>query len=88
MENTGDVILTGPLLRAARALVEISAAELAISSGVGERTILRAERSDGPLAMRQSNLNAIVAVLEARGVVFLAADVAGGAGLRFAGASV
>lgn len=76
--------LTGAVLRAARALIEISAAELALESGVGERTILRAEKDNGPVQMRRSNSDSIRATLEARGVVFLAADALIGPGIRLA----
>lgn len=84
MGQVNQFALTGSLLRAARALIEISAAELASESGVGERTILRAEQTNGPVVMRPSNLASILSALEGRGVVFLAADMTGGPGIRLA----
>lgn len=84
MDQVDRFQLTGSVLRAARALIEISAADLAREAGVGERTILRAEKVDGPVTMRASNSAALVATLEARGVTFLAANTTSGAGLRSA----
>lgn len=82
MHQGKEIILTGAVLRAARALVDVSAAQLAIDAGVGERTILRAEKDDGPCLMRLSNASSIVAALKDRGVVFLSADAGGGPGVR------
>ncbi len=75
--------LTGAVLRAARALTGVSAAQLAEDSGVGERTILRAESEDGRLRMREGNARALVESLQRRGVKFLAAGMEGGSGLRW-----
>lgn len=82
MAEDPEPMLTGAVLRAARALIEISAAELANESGVGERTILRAERDDGPVAMRAPNTRAIVQALGRRGVQLIDAADGSGPGLR------
>lgn len=82
MHQDEGIILTGAALRAARALVDVSAAQLAIDSGVGERTILRAERDNGPCLMRSSNARSIIAALKARGVTVLPANADGGSGVR------
>lgn len=82
MADVQTPVLTGALLRAARALIEISAAELAAKSGVGQRTILRAEKEDGPVSMRPANAEAIVEVLRSQGVLLIAADEHWGPGLR------
>lgn len=75
-------LLTGSVLRAARALMGISAAQLASETSVGERTILRAESFDGPVVMREANARAIIAALERRGVDFIVPDDEGSLGLR------
>ena len=75
--------LTGAILRAARALTGISAALLAKESGVGERTILRAEKGDGVVKMREGNARALVDSLQRRGVKFIPAGPEGGHGLRW-----
>lgn len=82
MGESLDRGLTGATLRAARALAGISAAELARESQVGERTILRAESQDGPVAMRAANVLALISAFCRRGVVFVAEDQHGGVGIR------
>ena len=83
MLESNDVGLTGAMLRAARALTGVSAAQLAAESGVGERTILRAESHNGRVAMRSENARAILGVFARKGVTFIAEDPNGGSGLRW-----
>ena len=79
-------MLTGAQLRAARALVRLSAEDLAARSGVGVATIWRAEALDGPVKMISANRAAVASALEDAGVVFIAAN-GGGPGVRLAAAT-
>lgn len=58
-------------IKAARALVGMSQADLAAASGVSLPTIKRLEAQDGGLGGRRSTAEALVAALEAAGAVFL-----------------
>lgn len=71
-------------VKAARALLAWSQADLARRSGVSEPTIKRLEADDGDLGGRTGTAEKIVAALEAAGVVFLASGeiVDGGVGVR------
>ena len=64
-------MISGAQLRAARALLGISAAELAEASGVGHRTIQRCESSDAIPDARTTVLRQLKDALEAHGIVFL-----------------
>ena len=64
-------MISGAQLRAARALLGISAAELAEASGVGHRTIQRFESGDGIPDARTAVLRQLKGAVEARGIVFL-----------------
>jgi len=68
-------------LKAARALVGWSQADLADASGVSLPTVKRLEMADGELRGRESTGDALVAALEAAGAVFVAEN-GGGAGVR------
>jgi hypothetical protein len=73
------MIITGPQCRAARALVELSAAQVAAKAGVDTQAILdfEAKRADpGEPAKRQ-----LFAALEAAGAVFIPEN-GGGVGVR------
>jgi transcriptional regulator with XRE-family HTH domain len=72
-------MLTGPLCRAARALVEISRAQLAARSKVDEAAIERFERKLGSLD-RSDNAR-LTEALEELGAVFIPEDKRG-AGVR------
>ena len=73
--------LTGPQIKAARALVGWSAEELAEESAVSLRTIRRAELSGHNISMTSANNLAIRRALEIGGVEFIDEN-GGGAGVR------
>jgi DNA-binding Xre family transcriptional regulator len=77
-------MIIGPQIRAGRALLDWSVAELSDKSGISEATIRRAETAEGVPTIRADNLNEIQRALEDGGVMFLeAADVRpGGPGVR------
>lgn len=63
-------MITGGQLRAARAYVKVSAAELAEMAGVGRTTVVKAESVDGPPPLTVTNLRLIQETLEKIGVIF------------------
>ena len=73
--------LTGAQIRAARALVRWSAAELAKQAKLGRITITRAESVDGKTSLTEANADAVRRALEAAGVEFIPEN-GGGAGVR------
>lgn len=83
-----ETIITSAQMRAARALLRWSADDLAECTKIGVATIRRAEGSDGPLAMNESNQLAIRRAFESAGVTFLAdgETIAGGPGVRLSSA--
>ena len=66
--------LTGPQLRAARGLLNISVAELAERTGLAVNTVRRAEATNGPAPSTPANLTLLRNTLETSGVVFIEAD--------------
>nr|WP_084801588.1 transcriptional regulator [Bradyrhizobium sp. Ec3.3] len=74
--------LSGAQIRAGRALVRWSAAELAQASTLGANTIRRAEVSDGETSLTAANDQAIRRALESAGVEFIDEN-GGGGGVRF-----
>ena len=68
------------ICRAARALLDLSQADLAKKAGVGESTVRNYEA--GRSIPVPNNLKAICAAFEADGILFLAANGAG-EGVRF-----
>jgi predicted transcriptional regulator len=68
-------------VKAARALLAWSQADLAEASGVSEPTIARLEAQDGPIGGRPETGAALVAALEKAGIEFIAEN-GGGAGVR------
>ncbi|MBF0335698.1 MAG: helix-turn-helix domain-containing protein [Alphaproteobacteria bacterium] len=70
-------------IRAARALLHWSARELAARAGVSLPTIQRMETGGGGAAAQKETVTAVFDALETAGVVFIAADESGGAGVRF-----
>ncbi len=71
-------------IRAARALLRWSAAELAIRSGLSERTVQRMEAAEGVPAGLTKNLELVQKTLEDAGVIFIDADEEG-PGVRLRG---
>jgi transcriptional regulator with XRE-family HTH domain len=65
------MVLSGEQLRAARAMLQWRASDLAEKAGVSLSTVQRAERSNGPLSMMPANARALRATLEAAGIRFL-----------------
>ena len=75
--------LSGAQIRAARALLRWSAADLARESLVGVNTIRRAEILEGDTSLTNANATAIRNALERAGVIFLAEGENGeGPGVR------
>lgn len=64
-------MISGSQIRAARALIGISAAELASLAGVGHRTLQRFEASNGVPDGRTAVLVQIIRALEDAGVEFI-----------------
>ena len=73
--------LFGSQIRAARALLRWSAAELATASSLGANTIRRAELTDSATSMTAANDLAVRRALEAAGVEFIDEN-GGGPGVR------
>jgi hypothetical protein len=73
--------LTGAQIRAARALVRWTAAELAEVAALGANTVRRAEVADGDTALTAANDQAIRRALEEAGVEFIDEN-GGGPGVR------
>lgn len=63
-------MVSGAQIRAARALLGISAAELAQISGVGHRTLQRFEATDGIPDGRTAVLQQLIKALESKGILF------------------
>lgn len=72
-----QVRLTGAQLRAARAILDLSAEALAEETKLSLKTIRRAEKTHGPVAITAANTERLISILEARGVIFLPADELG-----------
>ena len=73
--------LTSSQIRAARALLRWSAADLAAHSSIGVATIRRAELSDAQTSMTTANDLAVRRAFENAGVQFIDEN-GGGAGVR------
>jgi len=69
-------MISGGQIRAARALLGLSATELSKISGVGWATIQRFESVDGMPANRAGTLERVKTTLEAHGIEFLGDPVA------------
>ena len=76
-----DCKLSGAQIRAGRALLRWSAAELAQASSLGANTVRRAEVSDGETSLTVANNQAIRRALELAGVEFIDEN-GGGPGVR------
>jgi transposase len=73
--------LSGAQIRAGRALLRWSAAELAQASSLGSNTVRRAEVSDGETSLTAANDQAIRWAFESAGVEFIDEN-GGGPGVR------
>jgi transcriptional regulator with XRE-family HTH domain len=73
-------MITGEMIRAARALLGISPAELCRRAGVSLRTLHTIETAIGVPPVRVQTLQRLVAALEASGIEFQ--QNAGGVGVR------
>ncbi len=73
--------MTGPQLRAARGLLNLSVAELAERTGLAVNTIRRAEGSNDAAPITTANMKLLRTTLEEAGVDFIQAG-AMGAGVR------
>jgi predicted transcriptional regulator len=77
----GESLITIRQVKAARALLSWSQADLANHSGVSEPTVARLESADGKLGGREETAEKILAALEAAGVQFIEEN-GGGPGVR------
>jgi transcriptional regulator with XRE-family HTH domain len=75
--------ITGAQIRAARALINMSVAELAEETGLAVNTIRRAEGTNGPAPITTANVRLLCSVFDRAGVLFLPADELG-PGVRLA----
>ena len=73
--------ITPGQIRAARALLKISAQELADAASVGVATLRRAENDDSDIEITPANANAIRTALEDYGIEFIPEN-GGGSGVR------
>lgn len=80
-------MLTGPQIRAARALLNWSGKDLAAKAGLSWATVQRAEAAAGVPRMETHNMMAIQGALEGAGIVFIdpGEQKPGGHGVRFTG---
>lgn len=69
-------MVSGAQIRAARALLGISAADLAAMAGIGHRTLQRFEAMDGIPEGRTAVMLQIIEALNARGVEFIGDPIA------------
>ena len=75
-------MITSGQIKAARALVGMTAAKLAALSGVAYTTVVRMESSDGIPSGQVKTLDAVQKVLEEAGVEFIGTPESG-AGVRW-----
>lgn len=66
-------MITGPQIRAARALLDLTLIDLEHSSGVNLRTLIRYEAQDGVPSDRGGNLAKVKLALEDMGIEFVSA---------------
>jgi transcriptional regulator with XRE-family HTH domain len=78
---TESAMITGAQIRAARAFLDWTAAELAERASVGISTVQRIEAESGPPNARGGNIAAIHDALVKAGIVFLS-DEGAGPGIR------
>jgi len=73
--------ITPGQIRAARALLKISAQELADAASIGVATVRRAENDESDVEITAANANAIRGALEEYGIEFIPEN-GGGSGVR------
>jgi transcriptional regulator with XRE-family HTH domain len=74
-----QIMITSSQVKMARAALGIGVRELAERAGITANTVSRFENSGGGLA---TTVNAIQKALEDAGIIFIAKDEHGGAGVR------
>jgi DNA-binding transcriptional regulator YiaG len=75
-------MVSGAQIRAARALLWLSPAELARLAGVSVRTVHNAEREPGTPPVQARTLERILTALRDAGIAFIDANHTGGPGVR------
>ena len=80
-EETGPELITTRQVKAARALLDWSQAELARAADVSEPTLARLEAEDGILGGRRRTNDKLRSALERAGIEFIS-DSDGGIGVR------
>ena len=78
-------MITSAQIRAARGLLNWSAAQLGCRAGLSWSTVQRAENGDGTPRVHAETLDRIQRALEAGKVEFIAEDGGGGPGVRLGG---
>ena len=81
MKSGDNKKITPGQIRAARALLKISAQDLADAASVGVATLRRAENDDSDIETTPANANAIRSALEEYGIEFIPEN-GGGSGVR------
>lgn len=84
MISLDKIKLTGEQVRAARAMLKISAQQLADAAGIGVATVRRSEAENGTISANYSSSKAMQDALEAAGIVFISEN-GDGAGVRLKG---
>lgn len=77
-------VLTGPQLRAARGLLNMSVTELAQRTALAVNTVKRAEGSEAAVPITAANAALLRTTMEQAGVIFIEADENCGPGVRLA----
>lgn len=81
-EETGPELITTRQVKAARALLDWSQADLARAADVSEPTLARLEAEDGTLGGRRRTSDKLRSALERAGIEFIS-ESDGGIGVRF-----
>ena len=82
MVNSAKPNLTGAQIRGARAMAQMTLKALAQATLLDERTIRRAESSEGPLRMTAANQARLIEAFSAAGITLLD-STSDGPGLRW-----
>lgn len=81
MISLDKIKLTGEQIRGARAMLRISAKQLAEAAGIGVATVRRSEAENGTISANYSSSKAMQNALEAAGIIFISGN-GGGTGVR------